>query len=256
MAGAEVVHRLGIVAPLVLAVAGVLWAVVVGRRERKARLRLLRIFGGESRTRRWPRWQGALRGWLPVAGAVCAGYALVGGVAGAVLGAVAGYAAWRWRRRQNADGSANSAETSEQLPLAADLLTACIAAGAGPVAAAEAVGDSLRGPVGGRLGRAAAELRLGGEPERAWRRLGEIPGAGPLARCLERAGSSGAPAAEQMALLAAECRAAWARTATARARRAAVVIAAPVGLCFLPAFLAVGIVPVVIGLAGGLVNSD
>ncbi|MHC0431992.1 type II secretion system F family protein [Streptomyces sp. O3] len=251
--GAEVVHRLGVTVPLAVAVVCVVWAATVGRRERKARLRLRRIFGQERRVPRRPRWRGALGDWLPVVGAVCAGFAVVGGVVGVALGAGAGYAAWRWRRR-NPHGSVNRDETPGELPLAADLLTACLAAGAGPVAAAEAVGDSLRGPVGERLARAAAELRLGGEPERAWRWLGEIPGAGPLARCLERAGSSGAPAAEQMALLASECRAAWARTAAARARRAAVVIAAPVGLCFLPAFLAVGIVPVVIGLAGGLLE--
>ncbi|MFP3992818.1 type II secretion system F family protein [Streptomyces sp. E11-3] len=253
--GAEVVHRLGVAVSLAVAVACVVWAVVVGRRERRARLRLRLIFGAERPAPRRFRWQGDLRGWLPVAGAVCAGYALVGGVVGAVLGVAAGYVAWRRWRGRGREGSADQGEEAAgQLPLAADLLTACIAAGAGPVAAAEAVGESLQGPVGDRLARAAAELRLGGEPEQAWRRLGEIPGAGPLARCLQRAGSSGAPAAEQMALLAAECRAAWARTAAARARRAAVVIAAPVGLCFLPAFLAVGIVPVVIGLAGGLLN--
>ncbi len=80
---------------------------------------------------------------------------------------------------------------------------------------------------------------------------GPLPGAGPLARLLERADESGLPAAGPVARLAAEARADWARTATARARRAAVLITAPVGLCFLPAFIAVGVLPVVIGLAGG-----
>ncbi|MGV9876332.1 type II secretion system F family protein, partial [Streptomyces cellulosae] len=54
--------------------------------------------------------------------------------------------------------------------------------------------------------------------------------------------------------LAAEARAEWSRSATARARRAAVLISAPVGLCFLPAFIAVGVLPVVIGLAGGVLE--
>ena len=36
--------------------------------------------------------------------------------------------------------------------------------------------------------------------------------------------------------------------------RAQVLISAPVGLCFLPAFLAVGVAPVVIGLATGLMD--
>ena len=38
------------------------------------------------------------------------------------------------------------------------------------------------------------------------------------------------------------------------ARRAGVLVTAPVGLCFLPAFIAVGVLPVVIGLAGGVLG--
>ena len=38
-------------------------------------------------------------------------------------------------------------------------------------------------------------------------------------------------------------------SAQARAQRAAVLITGPLGLCFLPAFLVLGIAPVVIGLA-------
>ncbi|MDV9193770.1 type II secretion protein F, partial [Streptomyces sp. SR27] len=49
-------------------------------------------------------------------------------------------------------------------------------------------------------------------------------------------------------------RSARARAAAIRARRAQVLISAPVGLCFLPAFLAVGVAPVVIGLATGLLD--
>ncbi len=79
-----------------------------------------------------------------------------------------------------------------------------------------------------------------------------MPGAQPLARCLERALASGAPAAGPVARLAAGLRADQARTAAARAQRAQVLITAPVGLCFLPAFLAVGVAPVVIGLAARL----
>ncbi|WP_306292939.1 type II secretion system F family protein [Streptomyces tsukubensis] len=134
-------------------------------------------------------------------------------------------------------------------------MSACIAAGAGPVAAARAVGESLDGPVGVRLAQAAAEVRLGGEPAEAWRRVGALPGAAALARLLERSGESGAPAAEPVARLAAECRAEWARDSTARVRRAAVLVTAPVGLCFLPAFLTVGVVPVLIGLTGDLLQA-
>uniref|UniRef100_UPI000A59C07D type II secretion system F family protein n=1 Tax=Streptomyces graminilatus TaxID=1464070 RepID=UPI000A59C07D len=164
---------------------------------------------------------------------------------------------WRWRRRRapgETTADVDAAEAARQLPLAADLLAACIAAGAGPVVAAQAVGEALAGPVGEALARGAAEVRLGGEPAEAWRRLASIPGAGSLASLLERADESGVPAAGPVARLAADTRADWGRTATERARRAAVMVTAPVGLCFLPAFIAVGVLPVVIGLADGLLG--
>ncbi|MFD9648901.1 type II secretion system F family protein, partial [Streptomyces sp. NPDC059082] len=87
-------------------------------------------------------------------------------------------------------------EAVRHLPLAADLLAACAASGAGPGEAAEAVGRSLGGPLGDRLRRTAAELRLGGEPAELWGRFGAIPGAEGLARVNVGAGSEGAPAGE------------------------------------------------------------
>lgn len=114
----------------------------------------------------------------------------------------------------------------------------------------------MGGPLGDRLARTAAEIRLGGDPVEAWGRFAEIPGAASLAHCLERAATTGAPAAEPVARLADEMRAGQASAAVARAQRAGVLITAPVGLCFLPAFLAVGVAPVVIGLASGLLHRN
>ncbi|WP_308251442.1 type II secretion system F family protein [Streptomyces albireticuli] len=211
-----------------------------------------------------------MRDRLSVMGAGAAGFILVGGVAGCVTGIVAAYGMWRWscRRKQvvGAIGGGSGAErvrleakeVERQLPLAADLMAACLAAGAGPGQAAEAVGVSLAGPVGERLAHAAAEVRLGGEPATAWSRLGGLPGPGAreLARCLERAQATGVPAVEPMARVAGRLRAERARTAGIRARRAGVLATAPLGLCFLPAFLTVGVVPVVIGLASSLMKGD
>ncbi|MEV6292541.1 type II secretion system F family protein [Streptomyces sp. NPDC051896] len=254
----EVVHRLGTVGGVVLVVGwAVRWLELV-RRRRRARQRAAELLGLDVPVprRRLPS-AGTLRRWLPLAGAVCGAWVLVGGVTGAVLGLGAGVVLRWWRNRQLAVGRpepVGTADATRQLPLAADLLAACIAAGAGPVIAAQAVGEALDGPVGQALARGAAEVRLGGEPAAAWRRLAELPGAGALARLLERADESGLPAAGPAARLASDARAQWARTATARARRAAVLISAPVGLCFLPAFIAVGVLPVVIGLAGGVMG--
>ncbi|MER5714462.1 type II secretion system F family protein [Streptomyces sp. NPDC002132] len=256
--GEEVVHRLGVAVGVVSCLALVLawlarWLDTV-RRERRARQRLAVLLALPAA--RTPSRRGvgeSVRRRLPLAAVVGAGWVVVGGVGGLLLGLIAAVGLLHWRRRQQATGSVSEAETrvaARQLPLAADLLAACIAAGAGPVIAAQAVGEALGGPVGEGLARGAAEVRLGGEPATAWRRLASAPGAVALARLLERADESGLPAAVPVARIAADARADWARAGTARARRAAVMVTAPVGLCFLPAFIAVGIAPVVIGLAG------
>ncbi|SOD63195.1 Type II secretion system (T2SS), protein F [Streptomyces zhaozhouensis] len=149
----------------------------------------------------------------------------------------------RWPARRRRSGAPDPA-----LPLATELLAACLAAGAEPGAAAGAVGASVRGPVGEALRRAAAELRLGGEPAVVWGRLAVLPGADRLARRLESAGGSGAPVVRAFAAEGAEARARRRRTAQAGARRAAVLVAGPLGLCFLPAFLLLGVAPVLLGL--------
>jgi Flp pilus assembly protein TadB len=239
------------------ALVAVVGAVAERRRGRRSRRCLALLLGTEPvavarRRRSVPSW---VRAWGVPCGAGLATYALIGGLTGPPAGAGVAWGLWWWRSRRARDtpeSMAERVETERQLPLAADLLAACVSAGAAPGEAAEAVGRSLGGPVGGRLVRTAAELRLGGEPAEVWRRFGAIPGAEGLARCLERAASSGAPAAEAVARHAEGLRAARARAAATRAQRAQVLITAPVGLCFLPAFLAVGVAPVVIGLASGL----
>ncbi|MET8947568.1 type II secretion system F family protein [Streptomyces sp. NPDC004542] len=256
---AELVHRLGTAVAAVAALGWLVRRLETARRGRWAPRRLAGLPAARPPAARPAAdVRGVARRWLPVAGVVAAGWVLVGGVGGAVAGLAVAVALWRWRSRQE-DGAGravpfDAAVAARQLPLAADLLAACIAAGAGPVVAARAVGEALGGPVGEALAQGAAEVRLGGEPADGWRRLASIPGAGALARLLERADASGLPAATPVARLAADARADWSRAATARARRAAVLVSAPVGLCFLPAFIAVGVLPVVIGLASGVLG--
>ncbi|MEU9082452.1 type II secretion system F family protein [Streptomyces sp. NPDC048357] len=257
--GGVLVHRLGITLCLAVAALWVVGSAVVARvRERAARRRIAVLLGVEQGPR-GPVFASAARGvlaaWAPPAGALLAGWVLVGGPVGAVAGGLAALGVWRWRARARPPAEVDPGEVERQLPFAADLLAACLAAGAGPVEAAEVVGESLGGPVGERLARAGAELRLGGEPGAGWGRLAEIPGARALAECLERAARTGAPAAEPVSRLASGLREDRARSAGARAQRAAVLVTAPVGLCFLPAFLAIGVAPVVIGMASGLLSN-
>ncbi|GLX20664.1 type II secretion system F family protein [Streptomyces lavendulae] len=251
------VHRLG----TALCAAALVWwpaSAAAARLGRRAVRRRTAVLFRAGPVRRGPRWGPGIRAAglsrAGPAGALLAGWALVGGVPGLLVGCGAAFAARRLLARARPSGGPDPREAEAQLPFAADLLAACLAAGAGPVEAAEVVGESLGGPVGERLALAGAELRLGGEPGAAWGRLAEIPGARGLAECLERAARTGAPAAEPVSRLAAALRADRSRRAGARAQRAAVLVTAPVGLCFLPAFLAVGVAPVVIGMASGLLS--
>ncbi|MFH8472586.1 type II secretion system F family protein [Streptomyces sp. NPDC018000] len=260
-AAGEGVHRVAAVWAVLGTVMYLVLALAARRRRRMVRRRgavLLAI--GPKKRRRGRAVPGArVKEWIAPLGAVAMGWVLIGGLPGFAAGLAGSYGAWRWqltrRNRESGVGAVEAAQVVRQLPLAADLLAACISAGAGPREAAEAVGESLGGSVGVRLVQTAAEIRLGGEPAVAWGRFGEIPGAGALSRCLDRAGSTGAPAAEPVARLAEAMRAERASAAVARAKRAGVLITAPVGLCFLPAFLAVGVAPVVIGLATGLLHT-
>ncbi|WP_369144999.1 type II secretion system F family protein [Streptomyces sp. R44] len=251
----DVVRAAGLLAlAVVLCAQGALEA-LRGLRARRTRRRAGTLLASpEPRPRKA---RGGLPSWvgrrLPPLVGVGVGWVLFGAVGGVCVGALVA-AGLRRRAARRPVSRADDEETTRHLPLAADLLAACAASGAGPGEAAEAVGRSLGGPLGERLTRTAAELRLGGEPAEVWGRFGAIPGAEGLARCMERAGSSGAPAAEAVARHAAALRAGRARAAAAAARRAQVLISAPVGLCFLPAFLAVGVAPVVIGLATGLLD--
>lgn len=244
----EFVHSLGMaVAAGALAVC-VVGAVAAVRRERSARRRLRALFGvvrGPSRASALRDRFGAVRGWVPVAGVALGVAVLVGGVAGCLTGAAAAYGIWR-RRLLPRPGPDPLREAARQLPLAADLMAACLASGAGPREAADAVGRSLSGPLGEALTRIAAELRLGGDPARCWGRFGPYD----LGRCMERACTTGVPPVDEVSRLAASYRTERGRVALARARRAGVLATAPLGLCFLPAFLLVGVAPVVMGLAG------
>lgn len=196
--------------------------------------------------------------WLVRAGTslvVGGGLALsVTGLPGLLLGVLAGAAGHRWlpdppseeeRRRHREE-----AQLLEQLPLTADLLAGCLSSWCAPATAAEAVAEALGGPMANRLARVAAEIRTGADAEDSWGRFGSEPVLAPLGRCLVRASASGAPPAAGLARLAEGCRLAATTAAQGRVRRAGVLAAAPLGLCFLPAFVLIGVVPVVAGLAG------
>lgn len=146
-------------------------------------------------------------------------------------------------------------------PLAAassfDVLAACLRSGLAVSAAASATAASAPAPLARVLSRAADLLALGAEPAAAWTNPdGKTDDhADALLRLARRSASSGAALAQGVAELADQSRHEAADAATAAAERASVLIAGPLGLCYLPAFVCLGIVPVVAGLAGDVLGS-
>jgi len=108
----------------------------------------------------------------------------------------------------------------------------------------------LAGPLGERLARTARSLRLGAEPAEAWAHLSDVPGAQRVVAAAIRSSASGGALAGAFLRLADDLRADRSVAAEAAARRAGVLIVLPLGLCFLPAFVLAGLVPVVVAVLG------
>ncbi|MBL7260968.1 type II secretion system F family protein [Paractinoplanes lichenicola] len=186
--------------------------------------------------------------------AVLAGLAVTGYLGtwwGVLPGVAAGVGAERFlRRREPARVRQERRAAAADLPLGADLLAAALRAGAPVDGAAAAVADALDGPLGTRLCRTARSLALGAAPAEAWGHLDGVPGADRLVAAAVRTSASGGALAKALGGLADDLRADRSVAVEAAAQRAAVLIVLPLGLCFLPAFLLAGLVPVLIAVLG------
>ncbi|MEV7908089.1 type II secretion system F family protein [Streptomyces anulatus] len=128
--------------------------------------------------------------------------------------------------------------------------TSAVAAGTAHAGAVDVTVEAIGGPIGDRLAWVSGQLRLGATPEDAWQALAAERPLAPLARTMSRAALSGAPVADVLTRLSDDSRQAARAASSAAARRVGVQAVAPLGLCFLPAFVCLGIIPVVASLAG------
>jgi hypothetical protein len=106
--------------------------------------------------------------------------------------------------------------------------------------------------IAGRFADAAQALRKGVDPEMAWRPLAVDGATAPVAAAALRASRTGAPAAETVAKAARDLWRAAEHAAQSQVHSAAVRATVPLALCFLPAFVLLGIVPTVIGVLAEL----
>jgi pilus assembly protein TadC len=204
----------------------------------------------------------AVLGGLAVALFVGGPATLPAGLFGAI-----GTLVWLSRRRARA-GLRDRARLSAQVPPLADLFAAGLAAGLQPAQAAvtvaqafgnEAPGFAQGGPADrGRLTGipllacrfhdAATAVLAGADPQAAWSALAMDEATAPLAAAMIRAGRTGAPAAATVGRAARELREAAGDALAAEVRTVGVKATGPLVLCFLPAFVLLGVLPTAVGL--------
>ncbi|MBM6404589.1 type II secretion system F family protein [Phycicoccus sp. CSK15P-2] len=155
-----------------------------------------------------------------------------------------------WRPVSRTASAAPSAASLDEAAVALTMLAAVLRGGAGAVESLEAVAEVDDSAAGRELAVVAAAHRWGEPPDRAWAHAG--PGWAPAASAWHAALTAGAAPADLVESAAGRLRAAEARRVEAAAHRAGVLLVLPLGVCFLPGFVATTVVPVVLLLLGEL----
>ena len=188
------------------------------------------------------------RGLVLSLGAGLAVAVLVGGVLGWLLGAAAGYGTFRWQQSLGSEPARlDQTRRALAMPVALDLLAACLAVGASQHEALRSVATAMPGSLRSDLCTVAGAMRIGADAAEAWS-LVEAPDLRPLQSVLTRVDTSGAPIAPLLAVLAEQQRQQARSTALDASRALGVRLAGPLGLCFLPAFVLIAVVPLVVSL--------
>lgn len=135
-----------------------------------------------------------------------------------------------------------------------ELLAVCLAAGASMTHALEVVAGVSGAATAPVLAKVSHQLQLGVPQEKAWLELSEDEAWGVVARDVARSARSGTSLVEVLHVHADEARLVAQEQALQRARTAGVRSVVPLMACFLPAFVLVGVLPVIAGLLEGLLS--
>lgn len=193
-----------------------------------------------------------------VLSAVAAGagaYLLLGGVLGSIAAVACLVVIPRVLERLEPRRSRERREDGErQAPVLADLLAALLASGATVRDALQAAASAMPEPTSTALRPVVSAIDLGADPAAAWRAVGIVPAHAPIVDAICRSHDSGAPVSTVLMRAADDIRRDRRRDIEVAARSAGVRAVAPLAACFLPAFLLLGVVPVVASLASGLIT--
>jgi Flp pilus assembly protein TadB len=186
-----------------------------------------------------------------------AGIALVfGSLLGVALGTLSAWVAHRFfgRLESRADRERRSVLVS-QVPIVCDLLSATLASGASLRSALAAVASAVGAPASESLLRVDAALRMGASQQTAWITAKVDPEFSRIAAAFQRSASSGAPIADVFIGIGVDERRRKRLAVEVAARSAGVRSVAPLAACYLPAFILLGIVPVVASMATDVFSS-
>ena len=211
-----------------------------------------------------PRATGRILSWLPLLGlglGVLMGSDPVGVLTGSILGALTGllglglaFAGRRWtavlvHRAEVESAASSGAEQTSNVPpvdtaLVLELLAAQLRAGLAPLAALGTLAEALNSRP---LYTVCQRLQMGSGWGSAW--SGSAAGTfGELRDALAPAYTGGAPSTALLLSLADAHRLSERRAAERAAGKLSVALVVPLGLCSLPAFICLGIVPIIISL--------
>lgn len=145
----------------------------------------------------------------------------------------------------------STAMARAELPDALDFLAVCLDAGQ-PMARAVGLVAAVSGPVTGELLAGVSEgLALGRAGPAAWQQLRGHAVWGPVAAEVARSERSGTALAATLRAHAQDARAEARDAATKAARTVGVRSVLPLMACFLPAFVLIGVVPIIASLMAG-----
>ena len=131
-------------------------------------------------------------------------------------------------------------------------MSAAISAGASVQDALTVVTSTVDEPLRSRLNSVRASVALGAPQTVAWAQLLDDDALAPIASAVIRSAQTGSTISIVLDAAAVDMRHAHRAQVEVAARSAGVRSVAPLALCFLPAFLLVGVVPVIAGFATAL----
>ncbi|MCL2735205.1 MAG: type II secretion system F family protein [Propionibacteriaceae bacterium] len=163
-----------------------------------------------------------------------------------LVGPVAGVGAWvGLGRLEPAAARRRRLQTLEDLPQALELMQACVQTGQPVRAAIETVSTVMGPPIRDLFDAVTNAISVGMSDEQAWRVLADDPVIGRVARDMARSSSWGTTVSDILAQHCVDLRRQGTAERLAAAKSVGVKSVLPLGTCYLPAFMLIGVVPVI-----------